>query len=196
MGSSISRETRRLAREMTGAGLRFMDAPVLGAIVGAQAGALSVMADGSGTDLLQAAPYLAVIGRTTIRTGAVCSGHGMKALNNFVYASGLIAALTPLRMGEAVGLDLDVLTDALNASSGFNSDTETRVKQFILARKFVGGFKLGLMAKDLETAGSLADETGVNAASLAVCRAAWRHALEVLGPDADTTEIHKTIGAS
>jgi hypothetical protein len=52
------------------------------------------------------------------------------------------------------------------------------------------------MAKDLETAGSLADETGVDAASLVVCREAWRHALDVLGPDADTTEIHKTIGAS
>jgi 3-hydroxyisobutyrate dehydrogenase len=89
-----------------------------------------------------------------------------------------------------------VLTDVLNASSGRNYATETKVKQFILPGKFAGGFKLGLMAKDLETAGSLAEETGVNAASLAVCREAWRHALELLGPDADTTEIHKTIGAS
>jgi 3-hydroxyisobutyrate dehydrogenase len=196
MGSSIPRETRRLAREMTEAGLRLMDAPVSGAIVGAQAGTLSIMAGGSDADVEQAAPYLAAIGRTTIRTGAVGSGHAMKALNNFVYASGLLAAVEALRMGEAVGLDLDVLTDVLNASSGRNYATETKVKQFILPGKFVGGFKLGLMAKDLETAGSLADETGVNAASLTVCRAAWRHALEVLGPDADTTEIHKTIGAA
>jgi 3-hydroxyisobutyrate dehydrogenase len=101
-----------------------------------------------------------------------------------------------LRMGEAVGLDLDVLADVLNASSGRNYATETKVKQFILAGKFAGGFKLGLMAKDLETAGTLAEETGVNAASLAVCRAAWRNALDVLGPDADTTAIFKTIVAS
>ncbi len=196
MGSSIPRETRRLAREMTSAGLHFMNAPVSGAVVGAQAGTLSIMVGGSESDMKKAAPYFAAIGRTVIRTGAVGSGHAMKALNNFVYASGLLAAVEALRMGEAVGLDLDVLTEVLNASSGRNYATETKVKQFILSRQFSGGFKLGLMTKDLETAGTLAEETGVNAASLAVCRAAWRNALDVLGPDADTTAIFETIVSS
>jgi 3-hydroxyisobutyrate dehydrogenase len=194
MGSSIPGETRRLAAELAGRGVRLMDAPVSGSVARARDGTLSILAGGSDADVELAMPYLRTMGETVIRTGPVGSAHAMKALNNFVYAAGLLATAEALRMGEAVGLDLSVLTDVLNASSGRNVATETKVKQFILPGTYGAGFRLGLMAKDLETAGALAEETRIGAASLATCLAVWRRALEVLGPEADNTEIHRLIG--
>jgi 3-hydroxyisobutyrate dehydrogenase len=134
------------------------------------------------------------MGETLIRTGAVGSAHAMKALNNYVYAAGLLATAEALRMGERLGLDLGILADVLNASSGRNVATETKVKQEILPGRYQGGFQLGLMRKDLETAGAIAAETGFDAKALQLCRALWGEAVAALGPKADNTEIHRFLG--
>ena len=193
MGSSIPAETRRLAAALAERGLRLMDAPVSGGVAKARAGTLAILAGGADADLDKARPYLEALGETLIRTGAVGSAHAMKALNNFVYAAGLLAAVEALGMAEAAGLDTAVLADVLNASSGRNVATETKLKQFILTGLYAGGFRLGLMAKDLEIAAGLAEETGVDAVALQACRAAWRRALAMLGAEADNTEIHRSV---
>ena len=82
----------------------------------------------------------------------------------------------------------------LNASSGRNIATETKVKQEILPGRYQGGFQLGLMRKDLETAGAISAETGVEAQALQLCRALWSEAVAALGPKADNTEIHRFLG--
>lgn len=194
MGSSLPGETRRLAALVAARGAAMMDAPVSGSVVKAKAGTLAIMAGGSSGAWAQAEPVLRGMGETLIRTGAIGSAHAMKALNNYVYAAGLLATAEALHMGEALGLDLGVLADVMNASSGRNIATETKVKQEILPGRYQGGFQLGLMRKDLETAGSIAAETGFDAKSLALCRQLWTEAMAELGPKADNTEIHRYLG--
>jgi 3-hydroxyisobutyrate dehydrogenase len=84
----------------------------------------------------------------------------------------------------------------MNASSGRNIATETKVRQEILPGRYQGGFQLGLMRKDLETAGSIAAETGFDAKALALCRMLWTDAMAELGPKADNTEIHRYLGGA
>ena len=193
MGSSIPGETRRLAADLATRGLRLMDAPVSGGMAKARTGQLAILVGGAEADVEQARPYLEAMGETLLRTGAVSSAHAMKALNNFVYAAGLLATVEAARMAEAAGLDLQVFAAVLNASSGRNVATEANLTQFILPGTYAAGFRLGLMAKDLEIAASLAEETEIETVSLAACRVAWRRALEELGPDADNTEIHRIV---
>jgi len=186
MGSSLPAETRRWA-----AATRFMDAPVSGSVVKARAGTLAIMCGAADAEFRQAEAALRAMGEAVIRTGAPGSAHAMKALNNYVYAAGLLATAEALVLGEQHGLDLSILADVLNASSGRNIATETKVKQEILPGRYAGGFQLGLMRKDLETAGSLAE--GRHAELLALCRARWDAAVAALGPRADNTEIHKLV---
>lgn len=193
MGSSIPSETRQLAATLATRGLRLMDAPVSGGVAKARRGRLAILVGGAEADVEQVRPYLQAMGETLLRTGAVGSAHAMKALNNFVYAAGLLATVEATRMAEAARLDLDMFAAVLNASSGRNVATETNLAQFILPGTYAGGFRLGLMAKDLETAATLAEETEIEAIALEACRTAWRRALEQLGPDADNTEIHRTV---
>ncbi|WP_149536876.1 NAD(P)-dependent oxidoreductase [Siccirubricoccus phaeus] len=194
MGSSRPGETRRLAALAAARGAALIDAPVSGSVVKAKAGTLAIMVGGEDAAYAKAEPVLRGMGETLIRTGAVGSAHAMKALNNYVYAAGLLATAEALRLAEASGLDLAIFADVLNASSGRNIATETKVKQEILPGRYQGGFQLGLMRKDLETAGSIAEETGVAAGALAHCRAFWTDALAALGPKADNTEIHRFLG--
>ncbi|MBV1798250.1 NAD(P)-dependent oxidoreductase [Siccirubricoccus sp. G192] len=194
MGSSLPAETRRLAAAAAGRGAALVDAPVSGSVVKAKAGTLAIMVGGNDAAYAKAEPVLRDMGETLIRTGATGSAHAMKALNNYVYAAGLLATAEALRMAERLELDLGILADVLNASSGRNIATETKVKQEILPGRYQGGFQLGLMRKDLETAGAIAEETGFDAQALALCRALWNEAVAALGPKADNTEIHRFLG--
>lgn len=195
MGSSEPAETRKLAAALAGRGAAMMDAPVSGSVAKAKTGTLAIMCGGDDAAFARAEPVLKGMGETIIRTGAVGSAHAMKALNNYVYAAGLLATAEALRMGEALGLDLGILTDVMNASSGRNIATETKARQEILSGRYAGGFQLGLMRKDLETAGGIAEDTGFPAPLLALCRERWRDAVATLGPQVDNTEIHRFIGS-
>lgn len=195
MSSSLPGETRRLAPLIEARGAAYMDGPVSGGVAKARNGTLAIMVGGDDASFVIAEPVLKAMGGAIIRTGAVGSAHAMKALNNYVYAAGLLAASEAMRMGEALGLDLHVLTDVLNASSGRNFSTETKLKQDILSGKYTRGFQLGLMRKDLEIAGSIAEETGFDAQALAVCRRQWTRAVEALGPTVDNSEIHRFLGS-
>src|SRR5258708_1263701 len=95
------------------------------------------------------AALLGAMGTSIFRTGALGSGHAMKALNNYVSSAGLIATVEALLIGRKFGLDPALMADILNASSGKNNTTEGKLKQFIISETFADGFPLRLMATDL-----------------------------------------------
>ena len=163
MGSSHPLETEKLARRATEAGIALLDAPVSGAVAKARTGTLSIMVGGDSRAIDDAMPLLRSMGSDIIRTGAVGSAHAMKALNNYVYAAGLLAMSEATAIAGRMGLDLGIFAEVLNASSGRNVATETKLKQFVLPRSFNAGFQLRLQAKDLATADSLGRKAGVSA---------------------------------
>lgn len=193
MGSSVPAETRRWAAALGERGGAMLDAPVSGSVPKARAGTLAIMVGGAAADVARADPLLRHMGEAIIPTGPVGSAHGMKALNNYVYAAGLLAVSEAALMAEAEGLDLNILAAVMNASSGRNIATETKLAQEIIPARYAGGFQLGLMRKDLETAGRIADGTGTAHAMLDLCRAHWDAAVAALGPKADNTEIHRHL---
>ncbi|WP_241081667.1 NAD(P)-dependent oxidoreductase [Achromobacter xylosoxidans] len=194
MGSSNPADTLRLAPLLREAGITLIDAPVSGAVAKAANGTLAIMAGGARADLERVRPILSRMGAALIHTGAVGSAHAMKALNNYVYAAGLLAASEAMLIAQGMDLDLNVFTQVLNASSGRNVATETKLAQFIVPRNFNGGFALSLMAKDLRTAESLQQLGGVSAPQLSLCTNLWQRALRAL-PAADNTEIYRYLEA-
>ena len=193
MGSSNPADTLRLAPLLHEAGITLIDAPVSGAVAKAASGTLAIMAGGAAEDLARVQPILSRMGATLIHTGMVGSAHAMKALNNYVYAAGLLAASEAMLIAQAMNLDPTVFTQVLNASSGRNVATETKLAQFIVPGTFNGGFALALMAKDLRTANSLQQLTCVPAPQLSLCTGLWQGALETLPATADNTEIYRYL---
>ncbi|MEJ2897204.1 NAD(P)-dependent oxidoreductase [Bordetella avium] len=193
MGSSNPADTLRLAETLNTRGISMLDAPVSGAVAKAIDGTLAIMAGGLPADLERALPILANMGATIIPTGKIASAHAIKALNNYVYAAGLLAASEALAIARRMDLDLAVLADVLNVSSGRNVATETKLKQFIIPETYNGGFALALMAKDLDTAQSLQALTGFEARQLALCAGLWKEALAQLPAGSDNTAIYRHL---
>ena len=193
MGSSHPAETLRLVAILAESGIRLVDAPVSGAAAKARSGELAIMVGGDADCVEMLRPILSRMGRQLIATGKPGAAHAMKALNNYVYAAGLLAAAEAMAIAEAMDLDTTTFTDVLNASSGRNVATETKLKSFILPRHYAGGFALGLQAKDLAIASGLQSLSGINAPQLALCADLWAQAVRTLPDGADNTAIHQFI---
>jgi 3-hydroxyisobutyrate dehydrogenase len=193
MGSSDPMQTRSLAQRLEETGIRLLDAPVSGSVAKARSGTLTIMVGGDEEAYGHARPVLEAMGSTLLRTGAAGSAHAMKALNNYVYAAGLMAVSEALTIARRMDLDLEAFADVLNASSGRNVATETKLRQFMMPRAFSGGFALRLQAKDLATARSLQQAMGLAAPQLELCEHLWQQAAQSLEPGADNTEILRFV---
>jgi len=189
MGSSNPLSTRTLGAESASRGVRFVDAPVSGGVRGAIAGNLTVMVGGADADVALCRPLLAVLGSKVLHVGPLGAGHALKALNNLLSACSLLASSEAIEVGKRFGLDPNVMLDAINGSSGRSFSTEQKLPDFVLSESFDSGFGLGLMAKDMRTAVSLAERLGVPMALGTSATELWEKAVEDLGPGADHTEI-------
>jgi 3-hydroxyisobutyrate dehydrogenase len=148
-------------------GLRFLDAPVSGGVGGAAAGTLAIMVGGDARDLAEARPALAAMGTNIIHVGAVGAGEVAKLCNNLISGSALVAVAEAFRIGEAFGVDAQVLTNVIAKSSGATWVMEHMhpvpgiVGSAASNRQYAPGFTTDLMAKDLGLAVSAARDKRV-----------------------------------
>jgi 3-hydroxyisobutyrate dehydrogenase len=189
MSSSDPIGTQDLGKAFIAAGHEVIDAPVSGGVKRATDGSLAIMVGGEAATIDRVIAVLSALGRSIFRTGKLGSGHAMKALNNYVSAAGLVAAVEATHIGEKFGLDPDLMTDILNASTGRNNTTEVKLKPFIISKKFNAGFPLKLMAKDVRTADNLGRAMGVPTPLADLCADLWDDAAKSLGDSADHTAI-------
>jgi 3-hydroxyisobutyrate dehydrogenase len=195
MGSSEPTQTRELAETATAAGVQLVDAPVSGGVIGARAGTLTVMVGGTDEQFATCRPLFDVLGGTVLRAGPVGAGHALKALNNLLSATSLLASCEALLVAERFGLDPQLVVQAVNVSTGRSWSTEHKLPSFVIPRTFGDGFRLQLMVKDLRTAVGLAEATRSPLPLGTVTAALWEEAGELLPEDADHTEIARWLEA-
>ncbi len=192
MSSSEPTGTRQLAEELAKNGVILLDAPVSGAEPRARAGTLTIMIGGDDQAAITAAkPALSAMGNRLFVTGGSGSGHACKALNNLLGATAFAATSEAMMIARRFGLDPHILVDILNVSTGKSFISEVVMKDHVLDGKFATGFKLGLMAKDVQIAADLADAVGLEAPVTHMVNQRWAQALGALVFDADNTEAIK-----
>lgn len=188
MGSSEPLRTRALAAELAGRGVTLVDAPVSGGVSRARTGELTIMTGGEPDDLERVEPILAHLGTTT-HAGPVGSGHAVKALNNLLSATHLLATSEAMLAGERFGLDPRTMLSIFNSSSGRSGSTENKWPNFVLPGTFDSGFGLRLMLKDMRIATGLADQVSTPGPLGRAATDLWARAAEALRDSADHTEI-------
>lgn len=156
-----SASAREAAAAMRAAGGDFIDAPVSGGVEGARNGKLSIMAGGEAATLAGVQPVLQAYGARISHMGAVGAGQNTKAVNQVLIAGIAQAVTEGLALGEALGLDADVLLPTLGAGAAGNWFLEKRGAT-MLAGQFGVGFKLGLLHKDLGIVQQLAAAAGTD----------------------------------
>ncbi len=191
MSSSNPVDTQKLAKDLAARGVALLDAPVSGGVKRAIDGSLSIMVGGSAADLERTQPVFGAMGKTITFCGPAGAGHALKALNNYLSATSLVAMCEALVVGEAFGLDPGTMVDVFNTSSGMSNSTQVKGRQQVVSRAFAAGFTTSLMAKDLRTAGDVATHLKLNMPALQQAVAYWNEADGKLGKGADHTEIFR-----
>jgi len=159
--------SQRVAARLKERGVRFLDAPVSGGVGGAAAGTLAIMVGGDAGDLEEARPALAAMGSNIIHVGDIGAGEVAKLCNNLISGSALIAVAEAFRIGEAFGVDPQILTSVIAKSSGATWVMEHMhpvpgiVDSAASSRQYAPGFMTDLMAKDLALAVNAAREKRV-----------------------------------
>lgn len=99
-------------------GRRFLDAPVSGGVVGAEAGTLTIMAGGPGTHFDSARIYLAALGERIFHVGEKPGDGAMvKTINQLLCGVHIAVAAEAFAMVEKAGLDKALILKILGQSA-------------------------------------------------------------------------------
>lgn len=127
----------------------FVDAPVSGGVVGAEAGTLTFMVGANPGLEERLENALSLMGKKVLFCGAPGAGIIGKLANNYLLALENIATAEAMNLGIKLGLDGQVLKNLINVSTGRCWPSEINNPIDTLQRDYVGGFGISLMRKDL-----------------------------------------------
>jgi 3-hydroxyisobutyrate dehydrogenase len=149
---------------------KFVDAPMSGGVVGAQAGTLTFMLGAAPELVTQATEILSMMGRRVLHLGDQGSGLHGKLANNYLLALNNIATAEAMNMGIKWGLDPKALAGMINISTGrcwpseINNPVPGVVEGSPASKGYEGGFGVSLMSKDLKLAIKAAKEANIKLA--------------------------------
>lgn len=177
--------SREIAAMLAGRGIAFVDAPVSGGPPLAAAGKLTVMCGGTAEDVVRATAVVSAFAAKVVHLGPVGSGHAMKAINNILLATNILAVGEGLVALAKAGIDPRAAVEVLNASSGRSFVSEALVPERVLTGSWPRLFRLALLEKDAGIAVDAAAAAGTEHELLAAVREQLRALRAELGDEAD-----------
>jgi 3-hydroxyisobutyrate dehydrogenase len=183
-------------REVAGAcGRPFLDAPVSGGVMGAEAGTLTFMVGGPESAFHCAEGIFRQMGRAVIHCGEAGAGQAAKACNNMMLAANMIVTCEAFLLAEKLGLSREALFAVASRSSGQSWALTTYcpvpgpVPTSPANRDYVPGFAAALMLKDLGLATEAATAHGAATPLGAKALELYRAFVEAGGGGADFSGI-------
>lgn len=161
LSTAAASSTTRLAERFAQEGVQYVDAGISGGAAAAEKGTLTLMVGGDEHAVASIEWAFAPISAKVAYMGASGAGHTTKLLNNFLNAVSLAASAEVMVAGKKAGLDLRLLLDVLNSSSGVNFATLNRFPKIVEGDYLEGGLTGKLMTKDVVLYVDRARELGV-----------------------------------
>jgi 3-hydroxyisobutyrate dehydrogenase-like beta-hydroxyacid dehydrogenase len=182
MSSTRQSEAQDLHKKLAAHGIAFMDAPVSGGVVGAEAATLAIMAGGSSADFTKAEPVLKIMGRPTLVGPAGC-GQLAKLCNQLIVGGTINIVAEALLLAQAGGADPAAVRAAIRG--GFAESRVLEVHgQRMLERNFIPGGQVKSQTKDLENVLNAAAAAGVTVPVTELVTERYRSILNLM-PKAD-----------
>jgi len=185
--------SRKIASQLAGMNVGFVDAPVSGGVKGAVAGTLTVMCGGTEKDFERARPVLEAFGKKIIRCGDVGAGDAVKAMNQALLAIHIWSAGEALAALAKLGVTAQVALEVINGSSGRSNSSENLFPERVIGRKYPRTFKIALLDKDVGIAAGIVDETQTPAPFIDLAAQLFADAHKQLGEEADHVEAVRII---
>jgi 3-hydroxyisobutyrate dehydrogenase len=126
----------------------YLESPVLGSVVPASQGALTVLVSGDKNAFDKALPWIEKIGKTIFFLEKPSLATKMKLINNLALGSFMATIAEALAFGESAGIDKSRVLDILGAGAG-SSLVLSAKKEKLLHEDFSTHFSSSLIYKDL-----------------------------------------------
>ncbi|HJV72936.1 MAG TPA: NAD(P)-dependent oxidoreductase [Noviherbaspirillum sp.] len=186
MSSTRQSEAQNFHAKLSAQGVAFMDAPVSGGVLGAEAGSLAIMAGGSQDDFARAGQVLKELGRPTL-VGSVGCGQLAKLCNQLIVGGTLSIVAEALLLAEAGGADPAAVRESIRG--GFAESRILEVHgQRMLDRNFMPGGQVKSQTKDLENVLIAAAAAGVALPVTELVTQSYRSILNT-APNADQSAV-------
>jgi 3-hydroxyisobutyrate dehydrogenase len=161
LSTAAPESTRKIYNLLRTKGAAYLDAGISGGAAAADSGTLTLMVGGEEENLVTVQPVLNSFATNTYYVGASGAGHTTKLLNNFLNAVALASTAEIMVAAKKADLNLEVLLDVLNKSSGINFATLNRFPKIIKGDYLKGGLTNTLMMKDVVLYTELASQLGI-----------------------------------
>lgn len=159
MSSTKQSEACEVQRMLAPHQVAFLDAPVSGGVVGAEAGTLAIMVGGQPDDFRRAEPLFKVMGRPTL-VGPTGSGQIAKLCNQLIVGGTVAIVAEAMLLAQAGGADPAAMRQAIRG--GF---AESRILELhgqrMLDRNFKPGGQIKSQAKDHANIMAAAEDAGL-----------------------------------
>ena len=149
-------------------GIKIIDAPVSGGVMGAKNGTLTFLVGGSKDAFNLAKPFLEIMGKNIFHAGELGCGNGAKICNNMALGISMIGASEALMLAKRLNIDIKKVHEIMKSASGNSWPISVYpplpgLKEGVPSNnKYRPGFSAGMMSKDLKLAIECAEEVKAN----------------------------------
>ena len=149
-------------------GIKMIDAPVSGGIMGAKNATLTFLVGGSKDAFDLAKPLLEIMGKNIFHAGELGCGNGAKICNNMALGISMIGASEALMLAKRLNIDIKKVHEIMKNASGNSWPISVYpplpgLKEGVPSNnKYRPGFSAGMMSKDLKLAIECAEEVKAN----------------------------------
>lgn len=192
MGTSKFLITQELAERASTRGVDYVDAPVSGGTLGAEAGSLTIMAGGTEAAYGRALPVLEVLGSKITHVGPSGAGQVAKAANQVIVGLNIGAVAEALSLAEKCGVDPAKVRDALGGGFADSRILEVHGLRMIEG-KFTPGARCPIQRKDMDQALELADHLGIDLPATALSRDLYDRVIAAGDGDLDHSGLIRAI---
>lgn len=192
MGTTAVSATRDFAKRIKSTGADYLDAPVSGGQVGAEAATLAIMVGASEDAFARARPVFEVLGKNITHVGEVGAGQVAKAANQIIVGLTIGAVAEALALAKKAGVDPAKVRQAL--AGGFAASRILEVHGLrMVDRTFDPGGKATTQRKDLAQALELAQQLGIKLPATALNRELYDKLIEMGGGELDHSALIKVL---
>ena len=147
-----------IGKKATENGIKMIDAPVSGGVMGAQKATLNIMVGGTKEAFELALPLLKIMGKNIFHAGDLGSGNGAKICNNMSLGIAMIAASESLMLAKRLNIDIKKVHEIMKNASGNSWPISVYpplpglIEGTPSNNNYRPGFSAGMMNKDLKLA--------------------------------------------
>lgn len=153
--------TREMAAQLLSkTGMAWLDSPVSGGVVGAEAGTLAIMVGGEAADLERVCPVLLNLGQRVTHMGGVGAGQVTKACNQMIVACNALVIAEVVALAEQAGVDARLIAEALAGGFADSKPLQILAPQMAESRFEPVKWHVRTLLKDLDTAVKFSREQG------------------------------------